>query len=56
MTRQLDYQPLLTPAEVAAMFGVDPRTVTGGRKQAGSRRCGPSAATAGTPRLRCGDC
>ncbi len=35
MTRQLDYQPLLTPAEVAAMFGevaamfgVDPRTVT----------------------------
>ncbi|MBO0828484.1 MAG: MerR family DNA-binding transcriptional regulator, partial [Streptosporangiales bacterium] len=27
-TRKADAEPLLTPAEVAAMFRVDPKTVT----------------------------
>ena len=43
-----ELERLLTPAEVAAMFRVDPKTVTRWARAASSRTSGHWAATAGT--------
>ena len=49
-----DDDALLTPSEVAAMFRVNPKTVTRWAAPARSRRSAPSAATAGSGRARSG--
>ena len=47
MSTRTEAEPLLTPAEVAAMFRVDPKTVT---RWASAGLCSPSVEpTAGAP-------
>ena len=51
--RTPDAEPLLTPAEVATMFRVDPKTVTRWQRRASSRRSARSVGTAATAKRRC---
>lgn len=54
--RTPDAEPLLTPAEVATMFRVDPKTVTRWAKAASSRPSARSEDTVVTARLRSAHC
>ena len=54
--RTPDAEPLLTPAEVATMFRVDPKTVTRWAKAASSRPSARSAGIAATARRRSAHC